>query len=175
MPLLLMDAMNLLYEEYIKPLPLKHREKQIRNRWHEEYRHFVAQEFMAFSDDQKCELCDMMNDFDEHIHNEVEMFRVASMNRFMRYDTEVRIILSAILACNAFAQSAQILYKAQHLKVNKYIEACEAWSYKLLNEYADKMIDRSQKQVDLNAFEDINLASRNMCRAVVAFAEAWKL
>ena len=46
MPMLLMDAMNLLYEEYIAPLPLKHREKQLRTRWHEAYKHFMAQEFI---------------------------------------------------------------------------------------------------------------------------------
>lgn len=175
MPMLLMDAMNLLYEEYIAPLPLKHREKQLRTRWHEAYKHFISQEFLPFSDDQKCEICELMDDFEEHINNEVEMFRVASMGKFMQYDTDIRITLSAILACNALAQSAQILYKAQRLKENPYIVAIETWSYKLLNEYADKKIDRGATQVDLNQFQDLNIASRNMCKAVVDFAVGCEL
>ena len=175
MPMLLMDAMNLLYEEYIAPLPLRHAEKQLRTRWHEAYKHYINQEFMAFDDDQKCEICDMMNDFEEHIHNEVDMFRVASMGKFMQYDTDIRITLSAILACNALAQSAQIIYKAQRKRENAYIASVESWSLKLLNEYADKKIDRSATQVDLNQFQDLNIASRNMCKAVVDFARGCKL
>ena len=175
MPMLLMDAMNLMYEEYIAPLSLRHAEKQLRTRWHEAYKHYINHEFLPFSDDQKCEICDMMNDFEEHIHNSVEMFRVASMGKFMQYDTDIRITLSAILACNALAQSAQIIYKAQRKRENAYIASVESWSLKLLNEYADKKIDRSATQVDLNKFQDLNIASRNMCKAVVDFARGCKL
>ena len=174
MPMLLMDAMNMLYEEYIAPLPLKHREKQLRTRWHEAYKHYINQEFMAFDDDQKCEICELMNDFEEYINNEVEMFRVASMSKFMSYDTDIRITLSAILACNALAQSAQILYKAQRLKENAYIASVEVWSLKFLNEYADKKIDRSAVQVDLNKYQDLNIASRKLCGKVVEFARGCK-
>ena len=175
MPMLLVDAMNLLYEEYIAPMPLRHKQKHLRTQWHEAYKHYIRQEFMAFDDDQKCEIVELMNDFEEHINNEVEMFRVASMGKFMQYDTDIRITLSAILACNALAQSAQILYKAQRKRENSYIASVESWSLKLLNEYADKKIDRSATQVDLNKFQDLNIASRNMCKAVVDFARGCKL
>lgn len=175
MPMLLMDAMNLLYEEYIAPMPLRHKQKHLRTQWHEAYKHYIKQEFLPFSDDQKCEICELMNEFEEHINNEVEMFRVASMSKFMSYDTDIRITLSAILACNALAQSAQILYKAQRRKENAYIASVESWSLKLLNEYADKKIDRSATQVDLNKFQDLNIASRKLCGKVVDFAVGCKL
>lgn len=175
MPMLLMDAMNLLYEEYIAPLPLRHAEKQLRTRWHDAYKHYISQEFLPFSDDQKCEICELMDDFEEHINNEVELFRVASMDKFMQYDTDIRITLSAILACNALAQIAQILYNAQRKRENSYIASVESWSLKLLNEYADKKIDRSATQVDLNKFQDLNIASRNMCKAIVDFASVCEL
>lgn len=175
MPMLLMDAMNMLYEEYIASSPLRHKEKQLRTRWHEAYNHYISQEFLPFNDDQKCEICELMNDFEEHINNEVEMFRVASMSKFMSYDTDIRITLSAILACNALAQSAQILYKAQRRKENAYIASVESWSLKFLNEYADKKIDRSAVQVDLNQYQDLNIASRKLCGKVVDFAVGYKL
>lgn len=175
MPMLLMDAMNLLYEEYIAPMPLRHKQKHLRTQWHEAYKHYISQEFLPFNDDQKCEIVELMNDFEEHINNEVEMFRVASMSKFMQYDTDIRITLSAILACNALAQSAQILHKAQRRRENSHIASVESWSLKLLNEYADKKIDRSATQVDLNQFQDLNIASRNMCKAVVDFARRCEL
>lgn len=172
MPMLLMDAMNILYVEYVAPLPLKHREKQLRRRWHESYTHFISEFFLPFDDDQKCEICDLMNDFEDAIHNEVEMFRVTVMSKFMKYDTDVRLTLSAILACNALAQSAQILYYAQRKKYNSYITSVEAWSLKLLNEYANGRIDRSAHQSDLNEFQDVGLANRRLCKAIIGFAKS---
>lgn len=174
MPMLLMDAMNLLYEEYIAPLPLKHREKQLRTRWHEAYKHYISQEFLPFSDDQKCEICELMNDFDQYIHNDIERFRVVCMNRFMKYDINTRLTLSSILACNALAQSAQILYKAQRNVKNDIIISIESWSLKLLNEYADNRCDRTALDIDLNEFQEINLASRRMCKSIISFAESLK-
>ena len=171
MPMLLMDAMNMLYEEYIAPMPLKHREKQLRTRWHEAYRHYMSFEFLAFSEDEQTELCNIMDDFNAHIHNEVEMFRITIMGKFMQYDTNIRLTLSAILACNALAQSAQIIYRAQRRKNNSYIESIEAWSLKLLNEYANSRIDRSTMECNLNKFRDVGLASKRLCNVIIEFAE----
>lgn len=173
MPMLLMDAMNMIYEEYIAPLPLKHREKQIRTRWHEAYKHFINQEFMAFNDDQKCELCDIMDDFESFIHNEVEMFRVASMSRFMQYSTEVRLTLSGILACNILAQSAEYIWNALRGRknANPYITCIVNWSHIMLDEYGDNRIDRTAKKIDLNEFENIRTAVNKLCGAVGDYAK----
>lgn len=175
MPMLLMDAMNMLYDEYVAPLPLRHEQKRLRSWWHEAYMQFVAQAFMPFNDGQKDELVTKMLEFEDEIHDDVEMFRVASMNHFMAYDTDIRIALSAILACNALAQSAQILYKAQHRKENKSIALCEQWSSKLLDKYGDDVLDRTVRQIDLNSHQDTMLASKKMCSAVIKFAEKCKL
>lgn len=173
MPMLLMDAMNLLYDEYIAPLPLKHREKQLRTRWHEAYKHYINQEFMAFDDDQKCEICDMMDDFEEYIHNEVELFRVASMSRFMQYDTDIRITLSAILGCNVLAQSAEYIWIALRGKRNNnpYIASVVEWSHKMLNEYGDNRLDRSEKQIDLKAFNDLRVAVNKLCTSIADYSK----
>lgn len=174
-PMLLMDAMNLLYDEYIKPLPLKHREKQLRTRWHDAYIHFINEFFLPFDDDQKCEICDLMDDFERHIHNEVDIFRVVSMEWFMKYDYEIRLILSATLACNILAQSAQILWKAQRKRDNTYISSVESWSYKFLNEYASKRIYRDNRSVNLNDFEPLRIASTKICDKVIEFANDLEL
>lgn len=175
MPMLLMDAMNILYTQYIAPLPLKHSEKQMRTRWHDAYKHFINEFFLPFDDDQKCEICDLMNDFEEHIHNEVEIFRATVMSKFMQYDTDIRLVLSATLACNVLTQSAQILWQAQRKRENAHIASVESWSYKFLNGYADKKIDRTIRSIDLNTFEPLRKASQNICHKVVEFAEGLKL
>lgn len=174
MPMLLMDAMNLLYEEYIAPLPLRHAEKQLRTRWHEAYKHYINQEFMPFSDDQKCEICDLMDAFEKHIHNEIEMFRVATMSKFMQYETDIRITSSAILACNALAQSAHIVWKATRCKDNPHLSSVEMWSQKLLCQYGDHRMDRERKTINLNDYTPLKLASKNICSKIIEFAEALK-
>lgn len=172
MPMLLMDAMNMLYEEYIAPLPLRHREKQMRTRWHEAYKHYIKQEFMAFDDDQKCEICELMDEFEQHIHNEVEIFRATVMSKFMSYDTDVRLAISAILGCNILAQSAEYLWIAMRgkKKANVYITSVVDWSQKLLNEYGDNRIERSAKTIDLNTYKDLNIATNRVCKSVISYA-----
>lgn len=173
MPMLLMDAMNLLYEEYIAPLPLRHAEKQLRTRWHEAYKHYISQEFMAFDDDQKCEICDIMDDFGKAIHNEVEIFRATVMSKFMSYDTDVRLILSASVACNLLAQAAEWIWEALRGRrcPNAYITAVVEWSHKFLNEYGDKRIDRNTKGVDLSKFSDLQCAVNRISKKIAECSE----
>ena len=173
MPMLLMDAMRMLYDEYISPLPLRHKEKLIRTRWHEAYKHFMAQEFMAFDDDQKCEICDLMDAFEDAIHNEVELFRVTVMSKFMKYDTDVRLAISAILGCNILAQSAEYLWIAMRgkKKANVYITAVVDWSQKLLNEYGDNRIERCAKTIDLNTYKDLSMATNKVCKSIISYAQ----
>jgi hypothetical protein len=173
MPMLLMDAMNMLYDEYIAPLPLRHREKQLRTRWHEAYKHYISQEFMAFNDDQKCEICDKMNEFEDAIHNEVELFRVTVMSKFMKYDTDVRLAISAILGCNILAQSAEYLWIAMRgrKKANVYITSVVDWSQKLLNEYGNNRIERNAEPIDLNTYQDLSIATNKVCKSVISYAQ----
>lgn len=171
MPMFLMHVMNMIYNEYIAPLDLRHKEKQLRTRWIESYKCFRSGFYVPFNDDQKCELVAMMVDFEEYINNEVEIFRTTIMSKFMQYDIETRLVLSATLACNTLAQSAQIIHKAQRRKANANIKDVEEWSLKFLNEYADKRIDRTNRNIDLNEYEPLRIASRNLCNRVREFAE----
>lgn len=170
-PMFLMDAMNMIYDEYIAPVPAKHNDKRFRSLWHEAYAHYIKSEFRAFNDDQKCEICDLMDEFSAHIHNEVELFRAAVMNKFMKYDADVRLVISGTLSCNVLAQSAQIIYKAQYHKPNPHIASVESWSLKFLDAYAEKHIDRSATQTNLNLYKDIDLACKRICNAIIDFAK----
>lgn len=173
MPMLLMDAMNLLYEEYIAPLPLRHKEKQLRTRWHEAYKHYISQEFLPFNDDQKCEICELMDAFEQHIHNEVEIFRATVMSKFMSYDTDVRLVLSASVASNILAQSAEWIWGALRGRNNPniYISSITEWSHKFIELYGDNRIERTVKKVDLNEFNDIHLAVNRICRKVAEYSK----
>lgn len=178
MPMFLMDVMNYwLYDDYIAPLAIKHREKQIRTRWHEAYKHFMSGFFMAFNDDQKEEICELMDGFRDYIHDEVEIFRMTVMSKFMQYDIEVRLVLSATLASNVLAQSAEWLWDVMHSrkKSNKYISDVVYWTQQFLYEYGDKRLDRSFKQIDLNAYEDLGRAINRLCKGVAEYSKQLRL
>lgn len=170
-PMFIMDAMNMIYEEYIDPLVLKHKEKLLRSRWHDSYEHYIKTEFCAFNDDQKVEICDLMDEFGSFIHNEVEVFRATVMSKFMKYDTDIRLVISATLSCNVLAQAAQIIHKAQYHCENRNIAGVESWSLKFLNAYADKHIDRSSTQTNLNLYKDVDIACKRICKSIVNFAK----
>ena len=171
MPMLLMDAMNGLYEEYIAPLPLRHAEKQLRTRWHEAYKHFINQEFMAFNDDQKCEICDIMDDFGKAIHNEIEIFRATVMSKFMSYNTDVRLVLSTTLSCNILAQASEWVWEAlrERKTKNPCIVAVVEWSHKFLNEYGDNRVNRGMKDIDLAKYQDLGMAINSLCKEIAKF------
>lgn len=173
-PIFLMDAMNMIYNEYIAPLPLKHKEKQIRTRWHNAYKHFMGEFFVPFNDEQKCEICELMGDFEDAINNDVEIFRVAVMDKFMQYDTEVRLALSATLACNVLAQSAEWIWNALRgrNKQNTYIKGVVDWSQQFLYEYGDKRLDRTFKKIDLNAYADLGKAIDRVCKSIGKYSKS---
>ena len=170
-PMFLMDAMNMIYDKYIASAPVKHESKRFRALWHEAYCHYIKNEFRAFNDDEKCEICDLMDEFSDHINNEVEIFRTTVMSKFLQYEADVRLIISGTLACNVLAQSAQIICKAQYHAENPNIASVESWSLKFLNAYADKHIDRSATQTNLNLYKDVDLACKRICNAIIDFAK----
>ena len=170
-PMFLMDAMNMIYDKYVASVPVKHTEKRFRNLWHEAYKGYINNEFQAFDIDQKCEICDLMDEFCDYIHNEVEIFRTTVMGKFMQYHTDTRLVIAGVLACNVLSQSAQIIHKAQYRAENPHIASVESWSLKFLNAYADKHIDRSATKTDLNKYKDVDAACRKICKSIIEYAK----
>ena len=175
MPMLLMDAMYVVCNEWIEPLDLRHSEKKLRNNWFGNYNSFIKDFFRAFDEEQQGEICDIMDEFSEFISLHIERFRMVVMGKFMKYPLEVRNITSAALACNIFAQEAQYLWKKLHLGKNHYIAGVEVWSLKFLNAYADARCDRQESDLDLNQFQDINVATKAICNKIVEFSRGLRL
>lgn len=179
MPYMLMDAMNLIYDDYIKPLDLKHNLKHLRKQWHDAYLRLTSDFFRCFNVEQQSEVVEIMDNLSEHIHNEVELLRVAVMNHFMNVDASTRVTMSAILACNHLAQSAQILWKwvrrsnRGNKLPNPHIAIVENVSLRLFDEYAKLSKVDAQAPVDLSNIETISNASHNLCKAIADFSRTW--
>lgn len=172
MPILLMDVMNTIYLSFIGRKKLIHNEKHISKIWDKEYIQYISSELRAFDYEQQLEMCDIMDSFSDYINNDIELFRVSVMNKFMNYDTDIRLVIAASLACNALTQAAHIIYKQQRNHNNRHLEMIERWSLKFVNAYADKRLDRTNHPIDLNQFKDIGLCCKKMCKSVIDFAKS---
>jgi hypothetical protein len=126
---------------------------------------------MAFDYAQKCEICDIMDDFGKAIHNEVEIFRATVMSKFMSYDTDVRLVLSTTLSCNILAQASEWVWEVlrAHKAKNPYIIAVVEWSHKFLNEYGDNRVNRGMKDIDLAKYQDLGMAINSLCKEIAKF------
>ena len=175
MPMLLMDAMYVVYNEWIEPLDLRHKEKNLRKNWANNYNSFIKDFFRAFDEEQQGEICDIMDEFSEFISLHIERFRMVVMGKFMKYPLDVRNITSASLACNIFAQAAQYLWYKLHRSKNYDIAGVGTWSLKFLNAYANARCDRKESELDLNQFQDINVATKVICNKIVEFSRGLEL
>lgn len=179
MPYMLMDAMNLIYDDYIKPLDLKHNLKHLRKQWHDAYLRLTSDFFRCFNADQQGEVVEIMDGLSAHIHNEVELFRVAVMNHFMHIESDTRVTLSAIIACNHLAQSAQILWKwvrrsrRGNMLANPHIAIVENTSLRFFDEYARQYKVDAKTEMDLTHIQTISDASHKLCEAIADFSRTW--
>lgn len=180
LPFLLIDAMYIVRQENIHDLPKKHTLKHYYRNWDKNYEQFIKDFFRIFTEEQQFEIIDKMDEFNLFIKNELQLFKISVMNRFMDYDTDVRLILSDTLACNILAQSAQIVYGSIHKKpnnrtrqyetvVNTHIKGMEQWSHKFLAEYGDSIVERTKQRIDLTEYSPVADTVKNLCTKIAQF------
>lgn len=180
MPFMLLDTQNILFQEYVLPLPLKHASKNMLNQWKQHYARFNKAFFDAFPEEQKEEIVEKMIELYDYAHDDIEIFRISIMNHFMKYDIEIRQVVAAIVCCNHLAQCAQAFWDMTHRKnhlsaqPNTHIEGISVWSMKLLNEYAKGRIERVSKDIDLGDFDDVAMSSKKLIKRIAEFCTTWK-
>lgn len=176
LPYLMVDGMYCLYFEHIAELNVRHRLKHLKTQWETNYRRFLSKFMCVFSEDELVDLCDIMNDFSDFIHNDVEILRVAIMRQLDKYDLETRKTLSAVIACNHLLQSAQVIwgYNFQDGRgrkdVNDHIRNMEHLSMEFLNEFIKGRRVYSES-IALDTLPEVAKASKALCKKMVAFLD----
>lgn len=140
-PLLLLDMHLQLFTTSVSGIKCSHETQQARTRWRECYNRFNKGSFLAFNNDYKDAIIDLMDDLSEYISNNVMFLRVAVMDVFkdqMDVDDQARV--ADILLCNTFAQLAS----SWHGSVFKRVSVFHKFEYQPeYNHEIDGMIRRS--------------------------------
>lgn len=168
LPFLLIDAQYSLSIEHVAKLDLKFLEKRYRNLWFESTSKFNKQFFDAFDADQQVLIVDIMDTFVSHISNSVMLLKVATMNRFMDYDSDLRMILSDTLACNILAQSGQFVYKRIHQSESSIIKSIENNSELFLTTYGNGKVNKCDKE-SLGSFQPLIDAVNQLIKNISNF------
>lgn len=168
LPFLLIDAQYSLSIEHVAKLDLKFSEKRYRNLWFNATNSFNKQFFNAFDSNQQALIVDVMDSFISHISNSVMLLKVATMNRFMDYDSELRTILSDTLACNILAQSAQFVYKRIHQGESSLIKSIENNSELFLTTYGNGKVNKCDKE-SLSSFKPLIDAVNQLIKNISNF------
>lgn len=168
LPFLLIDAQYSLSIEHVAKLDLKFSEKRYRNLWFDATSKFNKQFFNAFDSNQQALIVDVMDSFVSHISNSVMLLKVATMNRFMDYDSELRTMLSDTLACNILAQSAQFVYKRIHQGESSLIKSIENNSELFLTTYGNGKVNKCDKE-SLSSFKPLIDAVNQLIKNISNF------
>lgn len=184
MPFFIMDACYQIYCRDIKDIPCKHLMKQAKKKWADNYHKFTMDFFMAFDQEQTDYIVDMMDEFNDYIHNNLVMLKSAVVNHFTdETPFEDKKILGSVMACNVLAQSAQHMYgemyrvgtkffpikslyavvTLQPKEIEPYIEGVKKASYDFASYYP------KGRNVDLTSSEPVMSMIRALCNNIVRF------
>ena len=174
MSFLQMDVMFSIFNKEIRPLDFKHEMNQIRNRWIHEYGLFDRTFFQPFTIDERDEILDKMDSFEQYIWNDVTIMRIQIMRLIDEIDTDKSNVCASLILCNVFCQMAGIYWKNVFLngkgkgKLNDQIVLCERWSSKLINLYHSKYSDR---HINPNDDKQVVLACQAICNRIAQWLE----
>lgn len=102
----LMDCAYQVFCSELQNLPLRQIAAKHRNRMRKGFHDFFAGVHIAFNGEQLDYLLDQVDAFQKHIHNSVEMCKVAAMDCFTDGSFEERLLTSNIWLVNALAADA---------------------------------------------------------------------
>lgn len=184
MPFFIMDACYQIYCKDIKDLPVKQLMKKHKKKWAENYHKFTTDFFRAFNQDQVDYIIDMMDEFNDFIHNTIVMLKAEVVNYLKQnIPFEEKKVLGSLLACNVLAQAAQIMYgemfrkgqiryhcKALHSVVtvmprekNNYIDSVKKANYDFACCFT------SAKEIDLTDSDKVMAVVNILCKKIVKF------
>lgn len=110
LPYLVMDTVYQLYCKTVKPLPVKHELKKMKNGMRDAYLRFNREFFRAFTPEMQDEIIDAMDGFDAYIADSLTITRAAVSNTVSFLDFGLQMKMTDMLLMNILANEAGIFY-----------------------------------------------------------------
>lgn len=170
MPFFIMDSCYQVYCKDIKDLPCRHLMKQAKRKWADNYHKFTTDFFSAFNQDQTDYIIDIMDEFNEYIHNSVVMLKSAVVNYIPDVISfEQKKTLGSLLVCNVLAQAAQHMYGEMYRDAfmrkeeDQFIERIKSASHHMSGIFPES------SKVELTASPQVMQMVKNLCNNIVKF------
>lgn len=175
LPYFIADCMYLTYDEHLTG-KLKQKEKYHGKQLMNAYHHFIHDFFNAFDDDERDEVIEMMDRFNEYIRNDLEVMRLQVQQPFMELPADLRALFSAAAVCRVLSAQAdyawQNMYRrdAEHPIPNTYLSAMAYHGRELFRE-CSRYTPRCTEHLDLAEYKGVIQSVKNVINRVVDFVE----
>ena len=173
-PYLLADLIYLTHEEFLKN-KLSRKAKFHCNAMMENYHTFIHDFFSTFDNEQTNEAVDMMDNFGEFIHNDLEVFRFSIVQPLMDYPLEFRQTLSAICVCRLLATHAdrtwELLFSGAYGEkdINKQLRAIDHHSAEMYNWFCKENQRANAAKIDLINQPAVELSMKRVSDKILEF------
>lgn len=175
-PYILADALSIAHDTYLKGR-LKFEAKRHANKMMKCYDHLNKDFFRAFSFEEGLLITDRMNKFDDYLHNDFEIFRMAVIKPLMNYPQEVREIISGLCLCKLLATQIVYLYNLMYRDqygrplVDRNIQGIKHHAYEMFSAFKST---RKADYIDLNDIPAVQTSLENIITHTREFIDSWK-
>lgn len=175
-PWILADALAIVHDTYLKGR-LKFEAKKHANAMMKCYDHLNKDFFRAFSFEESLLITERMNKFDEYLHNDFEIFRMAVMKPLMDYPQETREIIAALCLCKFLALQIDFLYNLMYNDqwgrplVDRNIQGIKHHAFEMFSAF------KTTRKADFINLDDIPAVQQsliNIVKRVQEFIDDWK-
>lgn len=176
LPFIMADALYIAHDTYLKGR-LKQEAKFHANKMMECYHRLNHDFFKAFSKEEQDELVEKMDSFDEYLHNDFEVFRMAVMKPIMHYPIETREVVAALCIIKMLACHAEYVYSVIYRDgLGRYvpdqnIQGLKHHACEMFRQYSAK---HGSDNINLNDVPIVEQCCTNISKRILEFIDNWK-
>lgn len=180
-PYLMLDVFQIVDYEYLQKVDFAHKERKHYTALMNTYGTFNKVFFSRFSADKKDMIVDMMDAFEDYIHNHVEIFRLNIESTIMNLPEDFRLICGALCVCKLMISQARVawkvIYKGQKLRHDvdtHYIKSMEYHITGLMEEYFARCSHDLPEDIWFSDSSDVRHAEKNTVKQILEFLKEYE-
>lgn len=152
LPLILMDAVYQIYTKKIAPLECSHMLQSYKTKWDKSYHLFNRDFFRPFTVEQRDDLLDLMDAYEEFIEDDMLNLKAAIIGYVPEESIERADIIASLLLCNSLIQCSQAVWKKTFKnaygkpETNPHIESVQKNAYLFMNAFRSRKYNLNVNQ-----------------------------
>lgn len=176
LPFIMADALYIAHDTYIKGR-LKQEAKFHANKMMECYHRLNHDFFKAFSKEEQNELVEKMDRFDDYLHNDFEILRMAVMKPIMHQPVKTREIVSGLCIIKLLACHAEYIYSVLYrdslgrVVPDQNIQGMKHHACEMFRHYSAK---HGSDNINLNDAPMVEQSCCNISKRILEFINDWE-